>query len=111
MLAINGYAMTDVDYCAPPYQMAEPGQWYAPSSVPPGWGCVDHDIWTAWEPLRSILPDQGWKLHISVRLERADAVLEEMARLCFEQGVAFKHVSEELFFPISKMSSDVRGAR
>ena len=111
MLAMNEYVMTDVDSCALLYQMAEPGHRYASSSAPPGWGCVDHDIWTAWEPLHPILPDQGWKLHVSVRLERADAVLEEVARPCFAQGVPFKHVSEELFFPLSATSSDIRGGR
>ena len=111
MLAMNGYAMRDVDYCPPLHRMAEPGHRYAPSSAPAGRGCVDQDIWAACEPLRPILPDQGWKLHISVRLGRADAVLEEVARPCFAQGVPLKHVSEELFFPLGTTSSHVRGAR
>ncbi|MFJ6795409.1 class III lanthionine synthetase LanKC [Streptomyces sp. NPDC091268] len=44
------------------------------------------------------LAEQGWKIHVSARLDRAQHVLDTVAGICFAEGVPFKHLSARLFF-------------
>ena len=39
------------------------------------------------------LPSQGWKLHISARLDDADEVLNLVANSCLEHGISFKYLA------------------
>ncbi|HTJ68938.1 MAG TPA: class III lanthionine synthetase LanKC [Actinospica sp.] len=86
------------EYYAPVATTADPGPRFTPSSPAPGWRHADQDIWTAWSPARAARPDEGWKIHVSARLDRAQAVLDHVARICFAEGVPFKHVAARTFF-------------
>jgi hypothetical protein len=44
------------------------------------------------------MPDEGWKVHVSARLDRAQAVLDHVSDACAAEGVSFKHLRAELFF-------------
>uniref|UniRef100_UPI000A3AEA75 class III lanthionine synthetase LanKC n=1 Tax=Streptomyces sp. NRRL B-24572 TaxID=1962156 RepID=UPI000A3AEA75 len=51
-----------------------------------------------WGSPRAGLAEQGWKIHVSARLDRAQHVLDTVAGICFSEGVPFKHLSARLFF-------------
>ncbi|MEU0413442.1 class III lanthionine synthetase LanKC [Streptomyces griseorubiginosus] len=91
-------AFADEQYYAPLGTMAASGPRFAPSRVPVGWHGADRDIWTVWNSAQVRHAAQGWKIHVSARLERAQAVLDVVADTCFAEQVSFKHVSARFFF-------------
>ncbi|MFF3499807.1 class III lanthionine synthetase LanKC [Streptomyces sp. NPDC003247] len=93
-----GEAIADEQFYAPLATMADPGPRFAPARVPAGWRGTDRDIWTAWSGPRVRRAEQGWKIHVSARLERAQEVLDVVADTCFAEDVPFKHVSARFFF-------------
>ncbi|MEO3808245.1 class III lanthionine synthetase LanKC [Sphaerisporangium sp. B11E5] len=98
MIGFHGYAQADPEYYAPPGTLTKAGRRFRPRDVPGGWTSAEQDIWTRWTAEGVETPDQGWKVHVSARLERADAVLDIVARACFAERVAFKHIAAETFF-------------
>ncbi|MFJ5138786.1 class III lanthionine synthetase LanKC [Streptomyces sp. NPDC088707] len=98
MLEGFGEALADREYYLPLPSVADPGPRFAPGKVPPGLHGTAQGLWTAWGSLRTGLADQGWKIHVSARLDRAQHVLDTVAGICFSEGVPFKHLSARLFF-------------
>ncbi|MGW6706055.1 class III lanthionine synthetase LanKC [Streptomyces sp. NPDC054956] len=98
MLEGFGEALADREYYLPLTSVADPGPRFVPGEVPPGVRGVDQGIWTAWAGARTGLAGQGWKIHVSARLDRAQHVLDAVAGVCFSEGVPFKHLSARLFF-------------
>uniref|UniRef100_A0AAU2JI58 Class III lanthionine synthetase LanKC n=1 Tax=Streptomyces sp. NBC_00049 TaxID=2903617 RepID=A0AAU2JI58_9ACTN len=98
MLEGFGEALADREYYLPLPSAADPGPRFAPSEVPPGVRGATQDIWTAWGGPRTGLAEQGWKIHVSARLDRAQHVLDTVAGICFSEGVPFKHLSARLFY-------------
>ncbi|MGV9385479.1 class III lanthionine synthetase LanKC [Nonomuraea sp. NPDC003707] len=98
MLGFYSYAQADPEFYAPLSWLPDPGRRFAPRSVSDGWTSATHDVWTRWTHPDVVTPDQGWKVHVSARLERADLVLDAVARACHAERVAFKHLSAEVFF-------------
>ncbi|MEV6121264.1 class III lanthionine synthetase LanKC [Streptomyces sp. NPDC052077] len=60
--------------------------------VPEGWRSGESGDWLALRPVGVELPAQGWKIHVSARLDNAETVLERVRRYCLEHGIAFKFV-------------------
>ncbi|RSS81657.1 class III lanthionine synthetase LanKC [Streptomyces sp. WAC06614] len=98
MLEGFGEALADREYYLPLTSVADPGPRFAPSEVPAGLRGSGQGIWTVWGGADAGLVGQGWKIHVSARLERAQHVLDTVARICFAEGVPFKHLSARLFF-------------
>ncbi|MGW4856069.1 class III lanthionine synthetase LanKC [Streptomyces sp. NPDC004288] len=98
MLEGFGEALADREYYLPLTSVADPGPRFAPGEVPPGARGSDQGIWTLWTPPGTGLADQGWKIHVSARLDRAQHVLDTVAGICFSEGVPFKHLSARLPF-------------
>ncbi|MFD3572177.1 class III lanthionine synthetase LanKC [Streptomyces sp. NPDC058667] len=98
MLEGFGEALADREYHLPLPSVADPGPRFAPRRVPPGWNGAAQGIWTVWGGPRTGLAEQGWKIHVSARLDRAQDVLDTVAGICFSEGVPFKHLSARLFF-------------
>ncbi|MFF4452839.1 class III lanthionine synthetase LanKC [Streptomyces goshikiensis] len=98
MLEGFGEALADREYYLPLTSVADPGPRFAPGEVPPGVRGAAQGIWTAWGSPRTGLAGQGWKIHVSARLDRAQHVLDTVAGICFSEGVPFKHLSARLFF-------------
>ncbi|WP_405981917.1 class III lanthionine synthetase LanKC [Streptomyces sp. NBC_00158] len=98
MLEGFGEALADREYYLPPARVADPGPRFAPREVPPGLHGADRGIWTLWAGPSTPLAEQGWKIHVSARLDRAQHVLDTVAGICFSEGVPFKHLSARLFF-------------
>ncbi|MES9807503.1 class III lanthionine synthetase LanKC [Streptomyces cinereoruber] len=98
MLEGFGEALADQEYFLPLPSAADPGPCFAPGEVPPGVHGSSQGLWTVWAGPRAGFPEQGWKIHVSARLERAQHVLDTVAGICFAEGVPFKHLSARLFF-------------
>ncbi|WP_405791507.1 class III lanthionine synthetase LanKC [Streptomyces sp. NBC_00029] len=98
MLEGFGEALADREYYLPLTSAADPGPRFAPREVPPGVRGAAQGIWTLWGDPRTGLAEQGWKIHVSARLDRAQHVLDTVAGICFSEGVPFKHLSARLFF-------------
>ncbi|WP_307484157.1 class III lanthionine synthetase LanKC [Microbacterium trichothecenolyticum] len=60
-----------------------------------GWRRVDDGIWTYLEPPGAVLPEQGWKIHLSSTATDAEALLRTVAAPCVRDHVPFKHLSTE----------------
>ena len=98
MLDALAESLADKEYYAPLATMADPGPRFSPGRPPSYWLRAERDIWTVWSPPHSRPAEQGWKIHVSARLERAQHVLDTVAEVCFAQGVPFKHISARTFF-------------
>ncbi|MFI8763487.1 class III lanthionine synthetase LanKC [Streptomyces sp. NPDC053792] len=98
MLEGFGEALADREYYLPLPSVADAGPRFAPGEVPPGLRGSAQGIWTVWGSPRTGLAEQGWKIHVSARLDRAQHVLDTVAGICFSEGVPFKHLSARLFF-------------
>ncbi|MEV6940423.1 class III lanthionine synthetase LanKC [Streptomyces sp. NPDC051172] len=98
MLDTFAETLADQEYYAPLATMADPGPRFTPSRPAPGWRHVPQDVWTVWSQPHARRPEQGWKIHVSARLDRAQQVLDQVARVCFAEDVPFKHLSARMFF-------------
>lgn len=65
---------------------------YPTGPVPDGWECEVKDDWLIHGPVGGTLPAQGWKIHVSARLDNAERVLARVADYCRPRGIAFKHL-------------------
>jgi hypothetical protein len=59
-------------------------------SAPPGWTRTERDVWVALSPMGVKLPRQGWKVHVSVELAHASAVIDQVWEYCVANGISFK---------------------
>ncbi len=58
--------------------------------APPGWTRRTRGVWVGLQPVDTVLPRQGWKIHLSVRPVEAERVIDEVWRYCMERRLAFK---------------------
>src|SRR5262249_43556750 len=81
-----------------PVERSPEGTRYAPAAPPAGWQCRERGVWTYWTPAGRTQPAQGWKVHVSARLARAQHVLDAVSRVCAAHRVPFKHVATDWMF-------------
>lgn len=62
----------------------------ADQTPPDGWRVAEHGGWIMWHPPHAQLPQQGWKVHVSVGLDDAADVLDLVRDHCVNHRVAFK---------------------
>ncbi|MFJ1539772.1 class III lanthionine synthetase LanKC [Micromonospora chalcea] len=62
----------------------------ADQTPPDGWRVAEHGGWIMWHPPHAQLPQQGWKVHVSVNLDDAADVLDLVRDHCVTHRVAFK---------------------
>ncbi|MBQ1046471.1 class III lanthionine synthetase LanKC [Micromonospora sp. C32] len=62
----------------------------ADQTPPDGWRVAEHGGWVMWHPPHAHLPQQGWKVHVSVGLDDAADVLDLVRDHCVRHRVAFK---------------------
>lgn len=64
--------------------------------VPEGWVRHETDTWMYYGPAeKEPLPAQGWKIHISSRLDDAERALAVMWDYCVPRGITFKYLRGE----------------
>src|SRR3954451_5133562 len=89
-LAVDmSFLIADQDYYEP-WDTIDPGPRYDAGLMPAGWTRLDSGAWTHWGPAGLLLPDQGWKIHVSSSLSNAQSVLAVVSTACAELGVPFK---------------------
>ncbi|MCI4065994.1 class III lanthionine synthetase LanKC [Micromonospora sp. R77] len=71
---------------------AEAGGYATDRPLPAGWECEVKDDWLIHGPVGGALPQQGWKLHVSARLDNAERVLARVMDYCQPRGIPFKHL-------------------
>lgn len=98
MINVLAFTLADDEYYAPLESAADLGRRYCPAQVPSGWQNSARDVWIGWSHPEAPRASQGWKIHVSARLERAQEVLDTVAGICFAELVPFKHLSAELSF-------------
>lgn len=86
------YLVADPDYYQP-WDTADQGRPYYAGPMPPGWTRQDSGAWTHWDPDGLVLPDTGWKVHVSSSMDHAQSVLMVVSAACAELGVSFKHLA------------------
>lgn len=74
------------------------------------WTRVDDDHWTHWVPRTLPLPEQGWKIHVSVIPTTAAAILGIVAEFCHRRAIAFKHVRTRARLALSLAKDADRGS-
>ncbi|MEU6715324.1 class III lanthionine synthetase LanKC [Nonomuraea sp. NPDC046802] len=61
------------------------------ASVPTGWSTALTDTWAYFAPDDApALPAQGWKIHVSARVEDAEKAIAAVRDYCLSRGIAFK---------------------
>ncbi|MFG3436701.1 class III lanthionine synthetase LanKC [Nonomuraea sp. NPDC047897] len=59
--------------------------------LPPGWSHEVTDTWCYYAAAgQPPLPRQGWKIHVSARLDDAEKAIEAVWEYCLPRGIAFK---------------------
>ncbi|MEV0612901.1 class III lanthionine synthetase LanKC [Nonomuraea sp. NPDC050404] len=59
--------------------------------LPTGWSTALTDTWCYYAPeTETPLPMQGWKIHVSARVEDAEKAIETIWDYCLPRGIAFK---------------------
>jgi hypothetical protein len=92
------YTVADQDYYLPLHRARDIVGAYEPHGVPGDWTRTATGVWTVWVPSSHDPAEQGWKVHVSARFERAQTVLDIVAGICYDERVAFKHLSCSLYF-------------
>ncbi|MFY1622823.1 class III lanthionine synthetase LanKC [Micromonospora sp. WMMD735] len=59
---------------------------------PADWEREVKDDWLIHAPVGGTLPPQGWKIHVSARLDNAERVLTRVMDYCEPRGIPFKHL-------------------
>jgi hypothetical protein len=85
------FLVADQDYYEP-VDTADPGPRYNAGPMPAGWTRQDAGAWTHWSPAGLVLPQQGWKVHVSSSLSHAQSVLAVVSAACAAAGIPFKHL-------------------
>ncbi|MEV6303521.1 class III lanthionine synthetase LanKC [Actinoplanes sp. NPDC051861] len=71
----------------------QPGDGYATwAPAPPGWVTRLEREWRHVRPEQSVLPEQGWKIHVSAVASTAVEVLQNVHDYCVRHALAYKHL-------------------
>lgn len=60
--------------------------------LPENWRQETKDDWLIYGLEQDRLPDQGWKIHVSARLDNAERILATVREYCLSRGLPFKHL-------------------
>ncbi|TDD71093.1 lantipeptide synthetase [Jiangella aurantiaca] len=78
--------------------------------VPEGWQRTATDVWMSYAPREIELPPQGWKIHVSSRVEDAERALETVWDYCVPRGLAFKFLRSHAVMVMFNSKSAFRGS-
>ncbi|WP_203885535.1 class III lanthionine synthetase LanKC [Planotetraspora kaengkrachanensis] len=70
----------------------DPGFDLAHRTVPGGWARTRQPGTVAYRPVASAPPGEGWKIHVSARVDEAPQVLEKVGQYCLDRELAFTFV-------------------
>ncbi|TDW60660.1 class III lanthionine synthetase LanKC [Kribbella pratensis] len=79
-------------------------------AVPDGWRHVPGEQWMHYAPDNLRLPAQGWKIHVSARLQDVEQTLEAVWEYCVPRGIAFKFLRNEAVLVMVNSKAAPRGS-
>ncbi|MBB6171490.1 hypothetical protein HNR23_001550 [Nocardiopsis mwathae] len=86
-------------YDAPENRMADRAAYSRPPAPADGqWATSEDHPWVHYRRQGAGLPAQGWKIHVSARLESAQKTLDITSDYCIEKGISFKFLIHETAF-------------
>ncbi|MEV0791680.1 class III lanthionine synthetase LanKC [Kribbella sp. NPDC050459] len=78
--------------------------------VPGGWRHVPGEQWMHYAPENLQLPLQGWKVHVSARLQDVERTLDAVWEYCVPRGIAFKYLRNEAVLVMVNSKAAPRGS-
>lgn len=64
-------------------------------------------VWKYYHLKDGLLPDQGWKIHVTSLLEDAPEMLDKVARFCIDKRIEFKHLKDrESFIKVNSKNAN-----
>ncbi|WP_218034587.1 class III lanthionine synthetase LanKC [Acrocarpospora corrugata] len=78
--------------------------------VPVGWEHQPTDTWLHYAPVTRRIAPQGWKIHVSARLEDADRALAAVWDYCVPRDIAFKFLRSAPVMTMLNAKAAPRGA-
>lgn len=58
--------------------------------LPKGWFIKRNGVWFHAINPKIILPNQGWKIHVSARIDNCEEIIDRVSNICFQKSVIFK---------------------
>lgn len=104
------YCLADRTFYDRPAAGADERFGTAERGVPPGWDHHPGDMWLHYSPRGAVLPAQGWKIHVSSRVDQADRVLDAVWDYCVPRGLAFKFLRSRGVMVMLNSKAAPRGA-
>jgi len=80
------------------------------SKLPSGWEIKRRGIWFSCSSSRTVLPQQGWKIHLSASRANAREILDRISSILFAADVAFKFALDVLTLFLLNGKAWPRGA-
>ncbi|MDN3356904.1 class III lanthionine synthetase LanKC [Actinomadura sp. DC4] len=78
--------------------------------LPEGWQRIQRNEWIVYVPPVSVIPSQGWKIHVSTGHENASDVLVRVRDYCLPRGISFKHLRSVNMLLMRNAKYSPRGA-
>ncbi|GII55608.1 serine/threonine protein kinase [Planotetraspora thailandica] len=99
-------------YDSPLTGLDDSGLDYAPAhrAVPGGWVRTVRADWVIYQPVAGELPGQGWKIHVSARMDEAAEILDKVAGYCLERELAFKFLRSPAVLHLNNAEHTAPGA-
>jgi serine/threonine protein kinase len=82
----------------------------AATPVPDGWDHAPSDTWMYYAPQDRAVPAQGWKIHISSRVDDAERVLSAVWEYCVPRGLPFKFLRSKPVMVMLNSKAAFRGS-
>ncbi|MGW3117807.1 class III lanthionine synthetase LanKC [Streptomyces sp. NPDC001107] len=85
------YCLTDAHFYDAPHHGRTRGRFrQAGLRLPDSWAREELGDWVVCRPTGSVLPRQGWKIHVSACPDNAQSILDEVWDYCVPRRIAFK---------------------
>ena len=86
------FCLSDPIFFDTPARMADHGSRFSQSlsPAPEGWRRGEFGLWTVLTAIGTVLPDQGWKVHLSATPDAAAELLDRVWDYCVGRRLAFK---------------------
>lgn len=80
--------------------MVDKDRTYEVNNVSPDYQVIAEEgsVWTYYHVQDAVLPDQGWKIHLTATLEESQELLDKVSEFCIENKIEFKHLKNKQSF-------------
>ncbi|MGW6012488.1 class III lanthionine synthetase LanKC [Streptomyces sp. NPDC055210] len=88
------FCLADPDFFERPELLSDEAERFAASGLnaPKGWRRTEADWWVQLRPAHTVLPQQGWFIHVSVGLEEIEKAVEIVWGYCVDRGIPFDFI-------------------